>query len=176
MNYYIKDSGITLEPGIEILEKNNFWKAEVYTEQGNNILIQNANGIPIHAGSESDMTLKIPINIVNATKKGLGLTDPEIDLSTEDGATAAIDRVKNAIEIVSGYRSYFGATQNRMEHTIANLDNVVENTQAAESRIRDTDMAKEMVNNTKLNILEQAVTSMMTQANQSTQGVLSLLQ
>lgn len=176
LNYYIKDSGITLEPGIEILEKNNFWKAEVYTEQGNNILIQNANGIPIHAGSESDMTLKIPINIVNATKKGLGLTDPEIDLSTEDGATAAIDRVKNAIEIVSGYRSYFGATQNRMEHTIANLDNVVENTQAAESRIRDTDMAKEMVNNTKLNILEQAVTSMMTQANQSTQGVLSLLQ
>lgn len=77
---------------------------------------------------------------------------------------------------MSGYRSYFGATQNRLEHTIANLDNVVENTQAAESRIRDTDMAKEMVNNTKLNILEQAVTSMMTQANQSTQGVLSLLQ
>lgn len=132
--------------------------------------------INIHAGSESDMTVKILINIVDATKEGLGLTEPELDLSTEDGATAAIDRVKNAIEVVSGYRSYFGAVQNRMEHTIANLDNIVENTQAAESRIRDTDMAKEVVNNTKFNILGQAVTSMMTQANQSTQGVLAILQ
>lgn len=73
-------------------------------------------------------------------------------------------------------RSDIGAQQNRLEHTIKNENNIVENTQAAESRIRDTDMATEMVNNTKLNILEQAVTSMMAQANQSTQGILSLLQ
>jgi len=130
----------------------------------------------IQAGAQNREEQRIPIHFVDATKKGLKLTDPEIDVSTEDGAKSAIERVKNAIDIVSGYRSYFGATQNRLEHAIANLDNVVENTQAADSRIRDTDIATEMVNNTKLNIHEQAVTSMMAQANQSTQGVLSLLQ
>lgn len=132
-------------------------------------------GVNIQAGAQNREEQRIPINFVDATKEGLKLTEPEIDVSTKDGALSAIDRVANAIDIVSGYRSYFGATQNRLEHTIANLDNIVENTQAAESRIRDTDMATEMVNNTKLNVLEQAVTSMMAQANQSTQGVLSLL-
>ena len=132
--------------------------------------------VRIQAGDQNREEQRIPINFVDATKEGLKLTEPEIDVSTKDGALSAIDRVANAIDIVSGYRSYFGATQNRLEHTIANLDNIVENTQAAESRIRDTDMDTEMVNNTKLNILEQAVTSMMAQANQSTQGVLSLLQ
>jgi len=132
------------------------------------------NGVTIQAGSKAGV--EIPINFVDATKKGLKLTDPEIDVSTRDGALSAIGRVKDAIGIVSGYRSYFGATQNRLEHTIANLDNVVENTQAAESRIRDTDMATEMVLNTKQNVLEQAITSMMSQANQSAQGVLALLQ
>ena len=84
-------------------------------------------------------------------------------------------KVFRAISCVSEQRSYLGALQNRLEHTIANLDNIAENTQSAESRIRDTDMAEEMVNYSKNNILAQAGQSMLAQANQSTQGV-SLLQ
>ncbi len=87
-----------------------------------------------------------------------------------------IDRIAEAVAKVSSQRSALGAVQNRLEHTINNLDNVVENTTAAESRIRDTDMAEEMVNYSKNNILAQAGQSMLAQANQSTQGVLSLLQ
>ena len=81
-----------------------------------------------------------------------------------------------AINIVSTQRSALGALQNRLEHTIANVDNVAENLQDAESGIRDTDMATEMVNYSKNNIIQQAAQSMLSQANQSTQGVLSLLQ
>ena len=84
--------------------------------------------------------------------------------------------VQKAISKVSEQRSKLGAIQNRLEHTIANLDNIAENTQSAESRIRDTDMAEEMVEYSKNNILAQAGQSMLAQANQSTQGVLSLLQ
>ena len=85
-------------------------------------------------------------------------------------------KIQSAIDIVSTQRSALGALQNRLEHTIANLDNVSENTSSAESRIRDTDMAKEMVQYSKNNILAQAGQSMLAQANQSNQGVLSLLQ
>ncbi len=91
-------------------------------------------------------------------------------------ANATLEAVQEAINRVSGQRSALGALQNRLEHTIANLDNVAENTQAAESRIRDTDMASEMVEYSKNNILAQAGQSMLAQSNQSTQGVLSLLQ
>lgn len=90
-------------------------------------------------------------------------------------ANASLDAIQNAINSVSSQRSALGAIQNRLEHTIANLDNVAENTQAAESRIRDTDMASEMVEYSKNNILAQAGQSMLAQANQGTQGVLSLL-
>ena len=93
-----------------------------------------------------------------------------------DLANKSITAIQNAINKVSGQRSALGALQNRLEHTVANLDNVSENTQAAESRIRDTDMAEEMVEYSKNNILAQAGQSMLAQANQSTQGVLSLLQ
>ena len=92
------------------------------------------------------------------------------------GAQKLLSEVSAAIENVSKFRSDFGAIQNRLEHTIDNLDNVVENVTAAESRIRDTDMADEMVKYSKNNILQQAGQSMLAQANQSTQGVLSLLQ
>ncbi len=105
---------------------------------------------------------------------GIGVKGLKVD--TEDDATAAIDRIAEAVAKVSSQRSALGAVQNRLEHTIDNLDNVVENTTAAESRIRDTDMAEEMVNYSKNNILAQAGQSMLAQANQSTQGVLSLLQ
>ncbi len=90
-------------------------------------------------------------------------------------ATYAIDAISDAIATVSSQRSALGAVQNRLEHTIANLDNVVENTTSAESRIRDTDMAEEMVNYSKNSILQQAGQSMLAQANQANQGVLSLL-
>ena len=106
----------------------------------------------------------------------LGIGVKGLNVSTEDDATNAIDRISEAVKKVSSQRSTLGAVQNRLEHTIANLDNVVENTTSAESRIRDTDMAQEMVNYSKNNILAQAGQSMLAQANQSNQGVLSLLQ
>ena len=105
---------------------------------------------------------------------GLGISG--IKVTSEKTATDAIDVIAEAIQKVSKQRSDLGAVQNRLEHTINNLDNVVENTTAAESRIRDTDMAKEMVKYSNLNILGQAGQSMLAQANQATQGVLSLLQ
>ena len=102
------------------------------------------------------------------------LTDPSV--KDYASANATIDAVQKAINSVSSQRSALGALQNRLEHTIDNLDNISENTSSAESRIRDTDMAKEMVNYSKNNILAQAGQSMLAQANQSNQGVLSLLQ
>ena len=121
------------------------------------------------------MTNKISVNIETMDTKNLGING--IDVSDNDGmiATYAIDSIADAVQKVSSQRSALGAVQNRLEHTIANLDNIVENTTSAESRIRDTDMADEMVNYSKNNILAQAGQSMLAQANQSTQGVLSLL-
>jgi flagellin len=110
---------------------------------------------------------------VNGTK-GFTVSSPNVD--NYQKAQATITMVQNAINSVSSQRSALGAIQNRLEHTIANLDNVSENTQSAESRIRDTDMAEEMVEYSKNNILAQAGQSMLAQANQATQGVLSLLQ
>ncbi len=95
--------------------------------------------------------------------------------TTGAAATYAIDSIADAISTVSSQRSLLGAVQNRLEHTINNLDNVVENTTSAESTIRDTDMATEMVKYSNANILSQAGQSMLAQGNQSNQGVLSLL-
>ena len=128
----------------------------------------------LHVGADSDQTNKISIAIDSMSAKGIGVDG--LDVSTEAGATSSIDTIKDAIQKVSSQRSSLGAVQNRLEHTINNLDNVVENTTSAESRIRDTDMAKEMVNYSKNNILAQAGQSMLAQANQANQGVLSLLQ
>lgn len=127
--------------------------------------------LDIQVGAEKGQF--IGINLYTITPSTLGLSD--IDVSTTTGAANAIDTVKTGIEKLSQYRAYYGATQNRLEHTIKNLDNVVENTTSAESAIRDTDMAKQMVEFSKFNILEQAGTSMLAQANQNTQSVLSLL-
>ena len=122
----------------------------------------------LHVGADADMTNKITVDIdvmnsANLGVKGLNVTD-----ATGTAATYAVDAISDAIAKVSSQRSALGAVQNRLEHTIDNLDNIVENTTTAESRIRDTDMAEEMVEYSKNNILAQA--------NQSTQGVLSLLQ
>ena len=133
----------------------------------------------LHVGADSNDDNRISIDIDAMSASGLEITKLKstgtASLVDEAGATAAIDTIANAIKTVSAQRSALGAVQNRLEHTIANLDNVVENTTAAESRIRDTDMAEEMVEYSKNNILAQAGQSMLAQANQATQGVLSLL-
>ena len=111
-----------------------------------------------------------------ATKSNKGEIRYGARVDDYKAANETITKVQDAINKVSTQRSALGALQNRLEHTVANLDNVSENTSSAESRIRDTDMAEEMVNYSKNNILAQAGQSMLAQANQSTQGVLSLLQ
>ncbi len=132
-------------------------------------------GLQLHVGADADMTNKITIGVEAMTAKNLGVQNLNVVDNTGMAATYAIDAIEDAIKTVSSQRSALGAVQNRLEHTIKNLDNVVENTTAAESRIRDTDMADEMVTYSKNNILAQAGQSMLAQANQSNQGVLSLL-
>ena len=130
----------------------------------------------LHVGADADMSNKIDVSIESMSSAGLGIEGLNVSDDTGMAATYAIDAIADAIQKVSDQRSALGAVQNRLEHTISNLDNVVENTTSAESRIRDTDMAEEMVEYSKNNILAQAGQSMLAQANQSTQGVMSLLQ
>jgi flagellin len=130
----------------------------------------------LHVGADADETNKITFNIDTMSSSGLGVQNLNLVDKTGAKATYAIDAIADAIQKVSAQRSSLGAIQNRLEHTINNLDNVVENTTSAESQIRDTDMAEEMVEYSKNNILAQAGQSMLAQANQATQGVLSLLQ
>ena len=129
----------------------------------------------LHVGSDADMTNKINVNIETMNSSYLGIKGLNVADDTGVAATYAVDAIADALQKVSDQRSSLGAVQNRLEHTIANLDNVVENTTSAESRIRDVDMAEEMVEYSKNNILAQAGQSMLAQANQATQGVLSLL-
>ena len=131
------------------------------------------NKMKLQVGALSGQSIDFSIANMCATKIGLKST---LSVSTFTKAGSYMKSVQNAIEVVSKQRSAMGAIQNRLEHTIANLDTTSENTQSAESRIRDTDMASEMVTYSKNNILAQAGQSMLAQANQSTQGVLSLLQ
>jgi flagellin len=161
--------------------------------------------LQVGADSNGDNSIEVKIEAITVSKLGVAMTSDanttenpkpgtpnpgdngnnwktigdanngEIDVLTQPNAKAAIDNISNAIKEVSMRRSNLGAIQNRLEHTIKNLDNVIENTTAAESAIRDTDMATEMVQFSKNNILAQAGQSMLAQANQSNQGVLSLL-
>ena len=132
--------------------------------------------LSLHVGADSADDNKISMNVDSMSSDSLGIKGLKVSGKTYLQATGSIDTIADAISKVSKQRSELGAVQNRLEHTIANLDNVSENTTSAESRIRDTDMAKEMVTYSKNNILAQAGQSMLAQANQSTQGVLSLLQ
>ena len=137
--------------------------------------------IELHVGADSDRTNKIGMDIRSLTSASLGidkLASYHIGIvdTTGNNATDAIDVIAMALQRVSTQRSALGAVQNRLDHTIRNLDNVVENTTAAESLIRDTDMAKEMVEYSNVSILQQAGQSMLAQANQAKQGVLSLIQ
>lgn len=139
-----------------------------------NLLDGKFSGKLLQVGSLNGQTISITITSMNAG--GIGITAANNKVGTNSKAGQAMSVFQAAISKVSTMRSALGALQNRLEHTVANLDNVAENTQSAESRIRDTDMAEEMVEYSKNNILAQAGQSMLAQANQSTQGVLSLLQ
>jgi flagellin len=131
------------------------------------------DGMELQIGANEGQTMKFSIDDMSA--KALGVDGNKVDLSTQDQAKKAMTTIDAAIKKVSSQRSQLGAVQNRLEHTISNLDTAAENTQNAESSLRDTDMAKEMVEFSKNNILAQAGQSMLAQANQSNQGVLSLL-
>jgi flagellin len=132
-----------------------------------------ALNVKFQVGADTSSGNKISINIDSMSAKGLGING--LKVSTTSTADAAVNTISEAIQKVSKQRSALGAVQNRLEHTINNLDNVVENTTSAESAIRDTDMATEMVAYSNSNILAQAGQAMLAQSNQSNQGVLSLL-
>lgn len=139
-----------------------------------NLLDGSFTGKALQVGALSGQKIEISCGKMSASK--LGLSAASLKVSSFSAAGKTMKAVQDAITKVSTQRSTLGALQNRLEHTIANLDNISENTQAAESQLRDTDMAEEMVSYSKNNILAQAGQSMLAQANQSTQGVLSLLQ
>jgi flagellin len=130
-----------------------------------------ASGLRIHIGADKGQGMTVNIGKMDAT----ALSVKSISVTTQSAANSAISVVNAAINKVSTQRSKLGAYQNRLEHTIKNLDNASENLQAAESRIRDVDMAKEMMEFTKQNILQQAATAMLAQANMAPQTVLKLL-
>ena len=134
------------------------------------VSIENMNATSLFGGTNAAVSSVSDVNTENLKSYNNKLT-----VSSFDTAGSAMKSIQSAIALVSNQRSNLGAVQNRLEHTIANLDNISENTQSAESRIRDTDMAEEMVNYSKNNILAQAGQSMLAQANQANQGVLSLL-
>lgn len=139
---------------------------------GNGQTVDKVLSLWIQSGCEAGDGMWLEIDNMNTSILGI----EDVDVSTVSGANQAMDAVKGALQKVTANRSKIGAQQNRLEHTIANEENIVENTTAAESRIRDTDMAKTMVEYSNTNILLQAGQAMMAQANQSNQGVLSLLQ
>ena len=137
--------------------------------------LNDAIDFSLHVGADSSSDNKISVNISMMSARGLGVNGLDISGDSVDNATKSIDIIADALQKVSDQRAALGAVQNRLEHTIANLDNVVENTTAAESQIRDTDMATQMVTYSNNQILAQAGQAMLAQSNQANQGVLSLL-
>ena len=150
--------------------KDNKVKVEAFADVNKN---QEFN---LQAGADTTQANKISVDIAQMSARGLGVNGLKVDGKDDTNANAAVDTISDAIKKVSTQRSALGAVQNRLEHTINNLDNVVENTTSAESQIRDTDMATEMVKYSNNNILAQAGQAMLAQSNQANQGVLSLLQ
>ena len=180
------DGGITLTAATtKNIDLTKFVTDTEFTVKGTGVLT-----LDLHVGADSTSDNQISVDIKQMSADVLGLKtgnsttgDATGDLDTllvngkdDENARKAIDTIASALQEVSKQRSALGAAQNRLEHTISNLDNVVENTTSAESSIRDTDMATEMVKYSNNNILAQAGQAMLAQANQSNQGVLSLLQ
>lgn len=137
----------------------------------NNVVTEKNPGVELQIGANKDQMISVSIGNMRSRELGLG----GVSVATADDAKDAIGRLDEAVSRISAQRADLGASQNRLEHTIASTDNTAENLQAAESRIRDVDMAKEMMNLTKLNVLQQASQAMLAQANQAPQQVLSLL-
>ena len=152
------------------LDSDGNLKIEVFAD------LKEAANVSLQVGADTTAANKIDLSISHLSARGLGVNGLRVDGTDSENADDAVDTIAAAIQKVSTQRSALGAVQNRLEHTIANLDNVVENTTAAESQIRDTDMATEMVKYSNNQILAQAGQSMLAQANQGNQGVLSLLQ
>lgn len=142
------------------------------TEFNEQTLLDGELDVTFHIGANEGQNLEL--NVEDMSAEGLGVDG--IEVASQEDADGAITTIGEAIQDVSEQRSELGAVQNRLEHTISNLDNASENLSAAESRIRDTDMAEEMMNQTQSNILNQASQSMLAQANQEPQNVLQLLQ
>ena len=183
-NELVKAGSIGADPGSEAkvtstdLTKGAYSKTVTqisFTIQEGHREVTQGLQLGLHVGADADENNKISFTINTMDSAGLGVKGLNLVDNTGAKATYAIDSIADAISKVSAQRSSLGAVQNRLEHTINNLDNVVENTTSAESQIRDTDMAKTMVEYSKNNILAQAGQSMLAQANQSNQGVLSLL-
>ena len=150
-------------------------KADANTTTTLNIsAIKDGAGLKLQIGDTSDDFNQLTVNISDCHTTAMGIAD--LDISTQEGAKAALDTIKDAINYVSDVRGGLGATQNRLDHTINNLSVMQENIQDAESSIRDTDVAEEMMAYTKNNILIQSAQAMLAQANQVPQGVLQLLQ
>ena len=172
-------SSLGADPGSEATATAMTWDAAAtqweFTIAEGTVATTQGLQFTLHVGADADETNKIALTIDAMDTTSLGVANINVVDNTGAKATYAIDSIADAVAKVSAQRSALGAIQNRLEHTIANLDNVVENTTAAESEIRDTDMAEQMVDYSKNNILMQAGQSMLTQANQATQGVLSLL-
>ena len=163
----------SMYPGNSNFYNKNGVAANIYRYLFENEITDEDNkGIWIQSGTEVGSGINVEINKIDATILGV----KSVDVSTKTGAENAMDATHKAISILNESRAKIGAQQNRLEHTIANENNVIENTTAAESRVRDTDMSKEIVQNSMQDILSQAGIAMMSQANQSNQGVLSLLQ
>ena len=153
--------------------KSEITRVATTTTFNEKCLLDGSFDTDLQVGAENDSAQRINVKIEEMSADGIGLDNTTV--STQSGAQSAIGEIKTALASVSKQRSDLGAIQNRLEHTINNLDNVVENTTSAESAIRDTDMATEMVKYSNNNILAQAGQAMLAQANQSNQGVLSLL-
>ncbi len=169
---FVTDSSITkvitLEGGKGLGDEDAFLTQATYDS------VSASGGMKLQVGANEGQTLTFTISDMSAS--ALGVSGQNVRVDEQDKASNSIGVIDEAIKRVSKQRSMLGAVQNRLEHTIANLDTSAENLQTAESRIRDVDMASEMVEYSKNNILSQASQSMLSQANQSTQGVLSLLQ
>ena len=189
VEYNVTNNGATIT--LEAAKNGEVAADDKLSKTGNDAVTVKSSGIltlKLHVGADSTTDNQISVDIKQMSASVLGLktgksttTAAENDTllvngKDDENARNAIDTIASALQEVSKQRSALGAAQNRLEHTISNLDNVVENTTSAESSIRDTDMATEMVKYSNNNILAQAGQAMLAQANQSNQGVLSLLQ
>ena len=164
----------TVQVDIPLTGGKGLGDTDAYLGQAKYGVTAGGKGVILQIGANQGQTMSFSIDNMDAT--ALGVNSSRVNVSTQQGATDSLGKIDEAINKISKQRSLLGAVQNRLEHTISNIDNTAENLQAAESNIRDTDMASEMVTMSKYNILQQAGQSMLAQANQSTQGVLSLLQ